>query len=100
MVLSRNPAANTLTVLLDHFSDFALLAPELKDVFCPSCANKGADICKQTSNPESIPGAAAWRSQTEASGSASPNVFHTHQEIRGCLDHIFLRLNHSFIAIP
>jgi len=35
-VVERDTAANTLAVLLDHFSDFALLVPELQEVYLPA----------------------------------------------------------------
>jgi hypothetical protein len=35
-VVERDTAANTLSVLLDHFSDFALLVPELQEVYLPA----------------------------------------------------------------
>jgi hypothetical protein len=34
-VFSRNTAANTLTILLDHFSEFALLVTEKYKIFLP-----------------------------------------------------------------
>jgi len=34
-VISRNPAANTITISLDHFSEFALMTPSEKEIFVP-----------------------------------------------------------------
>jgi len=35
-VVGRDTDANTLTVRLDHFSDFALLVPETQKVYLPA----------------------------------------------------------------